>query len=74
MKRVGRIILKTVRSNTFVDILKDIAQVFFAAMFVESLMGKQIHITTMIIGLFISATFWLISLLIASNLNLNKLY
>jgi hypothetical protein len=60
------------RSETFVDILKDIAQIFFATLVVNFWTNNQIDTPTMFMGFFISFLFWLFSLLIAYNLKLNK--
>ncbi len=70
MKRMGSIILKTMRSATFVDILKDIAQIFFAAMFVEYWVNDHNSVATMLVGLFIAMTFWVFSLWISSNIKI----
>jgi len=69
MKKVGIIIIDVMQSESFADILKDIAQIFFASLFIGSLMGESVNSATVLLGLLLSLMFWAMNIVILKIYN-----
>lgn len=60
-------LLFTRKTETFSEISRDIAQVFFAAMAVGPLLDKTSSLQTIAIGLILSLSFWSVGLWVAKK-------
>jgi hypothetical protein len=59
--------LSIIKPETISEICRDIAQVFFAAMFVEQIALKTTNFIMMMSGLVLSIGFWYASLLVVKR-------
>ena len=53
-------------SEKLSSIFQDIAQIFFASMFVDQFLVGKVKVTTIVGGLLVSVTFWTTSVLLSA--------
>ena len=66
MKHIRHVI----ESKTMASIAEDIAQIFFASMFIESFLHDRVEWVPLVAGLALAIIFWSISIIILNNIKL----